>query len=45
VGSETPEDFGSLEEFLDLMRGPLPEWAEGCPIEVEGWEGTRYRKG
>lgn len=41
--SENDEDFGSLDEFLDLMAQP-PLWAEDCPIKVEGWEGDRYQK-
>jgi len=44
IVSEVPKDFGSLEEFKDLMRGPLPDWAAGWPINVDGWEGKRYRK-
>jgi len=44
IGCETLDSFGTLEEFLELMTGPNPEWADGCPIEVEGWEGDRYRK-
>ncbi len=30
-------------EFCKLMK-QLPPWATGCPIEVEGWEGKRYKK-
>jgi len=41
--TEPPIGHGSLEEFLKLMTQP-PEWATGCPIAVEGWEGRRYRK-
>ena len=44
IVAEVPENFGSLDEFLGLMRGPLPNWADGWPIEVDGWEGQRYRK-
>jgi len=22
----------------------LPVWAEGCPVDAEGWMGFRYRK-
>lgn len=32
-----------IKEFEDMMA-ELPEWAEGCPVEAEGWMGTRYRK-
>ena len=41
---EVPEDFGSKEEFVSLMTGPLPEWARGWPISVDAWEGNRYKK-
>tara|TARA_R110000822_G_C15164564_1_gene478652 strand:- start:404 stop:694 length:291 start_codon:yes stop_codon:yes gene_type:complete len=41
---EVPEDFGSKEEFVSLMTGPLPEWARGWPISVDAWEGHRYKK-
>lgn len=43
VVAETPEDFGSLEEFLALLT-EVPKWAEGFPIKAEGWTGNRYRK-
>lgn len=42
--SETLKDKGDQKEFENLMR-QVPAWAEGCPIDVEGWCGTRYRKG
>lgn len=35
--------FGSLHEFEKIMATP-PDWAEDCPIAVEGWTGKRYRK-
>jgi len=41
---EVAEDFGSADEFKEIMAGPLPEWAEGWPISVDAWEGDRYRK-
>lgn len=41
--AETDQDFGSLEEFEALMCD-LPTWAEGLPIETEGFESARYRK-
>lgn len=40
---EQPEDEDRYQEFLDLMS-VVPEWGEGVPIEVEGWQGKRYRK-
>lgn len=43
VVSETPEDFGSLDEFLKLMS-TRPKWAAGLPVKVGGWQGKRYRK-
>lgn len=43
IVGDVPEEYGSLEEFLGIME-EAPEWAEGLPIEVEGWEGERYRK-
>jgi hypothetical protein len=44
IVAEVPEDFGSLEDFLGIMGGPLPEWCFNWPIGVDGWTGTRYRK-
>ena len=41
--AETKKDFGDLKEFENLMSRN-PKWAEGLPISVEGWTGTRYRK-
>lgn len=42
--TEDPADFGSLDEFNELMM-TMPSWAQGFPIAVGGWEGKRYRKG
>lgn len=33
------------EEDLRQCMAVAPEWATGLPIAVEGWNGTRYRKG
>jgi len=38
-----PEDFGSYKEYEEILCR-LPKWAEGLPVEAEGWEGIRYRK-
>ncbi len=40
---DVPEDFGSLDEFLKLMR-TRPKWAAGLPVKAGGWSGNRYRK-
>lgn len=44
VISETDPDFGSTEEFEQLLIGPASAWANGFPISAEGWSGVRYRK-
>ena len=41
---EVPNDHGSLEEFVSIMEGPLPEWAADWPIKADAWEGQRYKK-
>jgi len=40
---ETPNDNGSLSEFNALMS-ERPNWCQNMPLQVEGWEGQRYRK-
>lgn len=40
---EALNDNGSLEEFNALMS-ERPEWCRSIPLQVEGWEGPRYRK-
>lgn len=41
VNAETNQHLN--EEFCRLMA-ELPPWGIGCPIAVEGWYGTRYKK-
>ena len=41
--TEAPIGQGSVEELEALMR-VVPAWAEGCPVEAEGWKGMRYKK-
>ena len=41
---EVSESFGSEEEFVNLMEGPLPDWAKDWPITVDAWTGIRYKK-
>ena len=41
--AEVPEGFGSVAQFVSLMS-ELPSWAEGCPIDAEGYESKRYKK-
>ena len=43
VVCDTPEGHGSVPEFHDLLT-QTPEWAQGCRVEAECWEGERYRK-
>ncbi len=35
---------GDLNEFINLMAGRLPKWAQGAPISAAGWTGLRYKK-
>jgi hypothetical protein len=41
--SETPFDFGSKDEFKQLMT-VVPPWAPGFPLKAEVGSGTRYAK-
>jgi DNA polymerase len=41
--AEVDDGVGSKAEFESLMA-VVPSWAEGLPVAVEGWEGTRYAK-
>ena len=41
--AEAREGFGSLKDFESIMEAP-PKWALDMPIEVEGWQGKRFKK-
>lgn len=41
--AESDKDKGSEAEFQKLMS-VVPPWGAGCPIKVEGWSATRYKK-
>lgn len=41
--AEVPKDFGSVEEFEELMCD-APEWALDLPFSAEGAEMQRYKK-
>lgn len=43
IAEEIPGMGGDVRAFEDLVA-TLPSWAEGCPVEAEGWKGFRYRK-
>jgi DNA polymerase len=43
IVAEVPEGVGTVAEFEKLMA-ECPEWARGCPVGTEAWEGARYRK-
>lgn len=38
------DDVHTMEAFNRIVA-ENPSWAPGCPIDVEGWFGHRYRKG
>jgi DNA polymerase len=40
---ECEKDQGTLEEVRSIMC-EIPDWAEGCPVNAEGFEAERYRK-
>ena len=41
--AEVPTDRGSLDDMSEIMC-VLPGWADGLPLNAEGFEDTRYRK-
>lgn len=41
--SQAPIGFSTIEEYNRIVS-VVPEWAKGCPIDVDGWVGPRYRK-
>jgi len=41
---EVPKNFGSKEEFVEIMRQSPGKWADGWPINVDAWQGDRYKK-
>lgn len=43
IVSEADLGTGSAREYEALLTR-LPDWGEGCPIAVESWVGTRYKK-
>lgn len=43
VIAEKQTGVGDIHEFNNLMK-TIPNWASGCPVDVEGFSGFRYRK-
>jgi len=41
--AEKEEELVDLDEYISIMT-EVPEWAEGCPIEANGWTGKHYKK-
>lgn len=41
--TEVREGVGSVRD-LERLMSRVPDWADGCPVVAEGWEGPRYRK-
>lgn len=40
---EADNDFGSLDDVLNIMRKPIP-WAKGLPLDAAGFETNYYKK-
>lgn len=43
IVAETNDSTGSVREFETLVS-ECPNWAAGCPVVAEGWNGHRYKK-
>ena len=43
IVTEVNEGEGSVKDFETLIE-QKPDWAEGFPMDAEGWRGKRYRK-
>lgn len=41
--TEVDIGVGSKKE-LEAIMSEVPDWAKGCPVTAEGWEGPRYKK-
>lgn len=41
--TETDPDVGDYRG-CEARMSSTPDWAEGCPVTAEGWEGYRYKK-
>ena len=41
--AEAHPAIGNIDEFVALIS-QVPEWADGLPVEAEGWSGVRYHK-
>jgi len=44
IVAEVRKGFGSKEEFASLMRDHPPAFAKDWPINVDVWQGERYKK-
>lgn len=44
IVAEVDKDFGSNDEFKNIMSSVKLDWAQGWPIGVDVWSGERYRK-
>lgn len=40
---EVPEDEASLDDVVRIMSQPIP-WAQGLPLNADGWVGPYFRK-